>query len=63
MTGYVGTSNVTSPFWWIKVYGSEATAEMRDYNTLVIHSRNKLAPKTLTFNNIDLEIRVRVICG
>ena len=55
MTGYVGTSNVTSPFWWIKVYGSEATAEMRDYNTLIIHSRNKLTPKTLTFNNIDVE--------
>jgi predicted dehydrogenase len=54
MTGYIATSNVTAPFWWLKVYGSEGTAEMRDYNTLVIHERGKEAV-TRTFNNIDIE--------
>jgi predicted dehydrogenase len=54
MTGYIATSNVTAPFWWLKVYGSKGTAEMRDYNTLVIHERGKEAV-TRTFNNIDIE--------
>ena len=54
MTGYIGTSNVTAPFWWLKVYGSEGTAEMRDYNTLVIHERGKEA-LIRTFNTVDIE--------
>jgi len=54
MTGYIATSNVTAPFWWLKVYGSEATAEMRDYNTLIIQERVKDA-KIQTFDSIDIE--------
>ena len=54
MTGYIATSNVTAPFWWLKVYGSEATAEMRDYCTLEIQKRGKKT-KTQTFDRIDIE--------
>ena len=54
MTGYIATSNVTTPFWWLKVYGSQATAEMRDYNTLVFHERGKEAV-IRSFDDIDME--------
>ena len=54
MTGYIATSNVTSDFWWLKIYGSKGTAEMRGYNTLVFHERGKDAI-TQTFDNIDIE--------
>ena len=55
MTGYIATSNVTSSFWWLKVSGSEGTAEMRNYNTLVTHGRGK-KPRIQIFNDIDIEI-------
>ncbi|MDC0196309.1 Gfo/Idh/MocA family oxidoreductase [Gammaproteobacteria bacterium] len=54
MTGYIATSNVTTPFWWLKVYGSQATAEMRNYNTLVFHERGKEAV-IRSFDDIDIE--------
>jgi len=54
MTGYIATSNVTAPFWWLKIYGSEATAEMRNYDTLVLQERSKEA-LIKTFESIDIE--------
>ena len=54
VTGYVGTSNVTTPFWWLKIFGSETTVEMRNYNTLIVHERNQ-KPQIQTFNEINIE--------
>jgi predicted dehydrogenase len=54
VTGYVGTSNVTTPFWWLKIFGSESTIEMRNYNTLIVHERNQ-EPQIHTFDEINIE--------
>ena len=54
VTGYVGTSNVTTPFWWLKIFGSESMIEMRNNNTLIVHERNQ-KPEIQTFNEINIE--------
>ncbi|MAV87153.1 MAG: hypothetical protein CMM67_02790 [Rhodospirillaceae bacterium] len=54
ITGYVGTSNVTTPFWWLKIFGSESTIEMRNYDTLVLHERNQ-KPQIQTYSEINIE--------
>ena len=54
VTGYMATMNATTPFWWLKVFGTEATVEMRDYNKLVFWKRGE-NPEERLFDEVDLE--------
>ena len=54
-TGYLGTLQATTPYWSLKIYGTEATLEMRGEERLVFHPRGGKATIT-NFNSTNLEL-------
>ncbi|MEL0107931.1 MAG: Gfo/Idh/MocA family protein [Rhodospirillales bacterium] len=54
MTGYLGTLDATTTYWWMKVYGTEGRAEMRGWQELVVHMRDK-DPVVKDLGKVDLE--------
>lgn len=54
MTGTLSTFNATTPYWRLKVYGTEGTAEMRGWTELAVHIRGE-DQKVTTFDRVDIE--------
>jgi len=54
VTGYMATINATTPFWWLKVFGTEATVEMRNYDKLIFCKRGG-TPEERLFVEVELE--------
>lgn len=55
MTGYMGTLFATPMLWTVRLFGSEAWAEMRDYSTLVIRRRDAQADEVIELGPFDME--------
>ena len=54
-TGYLGTLQATTPYWSMKIYGTEATLEMCGEERLVFHPRGGKAT-ICDFQSINLEL-------
>ena len=55
-TGYLGTLQATIPYWYMKLYGTEATLEMRGEGRLVFQPRGGKATIT-DFRSTNLELK------
>ncbi len=54
MTGCLSTFNATTPYWRLKAFGTEGTAEMRGWQELVVHMRGS-DPEVKQFEKVDIE--------
>ena len=54
MTGCLSTINVTTPYWHLKAFGTDGTAEMRGWTELVVHMRGH-EPEVKIFDKVDIE--------
>lgn len=55
MTGYMGTLFSTPMLWHVRVFGSEAWAEMRDYSTVVIRRKGADSDEVIELPTFDME--------
>ncbi len=54
MTGCLSTFNATTPYWRLKAFGTDGTAEMRGWTELAVHMRGN-DPEITTFDKVDIE--------